>query len=133
MPIVLADGAEVWDDAVGNSYRRIRVQSNSDDEAIFSAKLTPVAARGGRLISYRYVIEKADSLPKSIRSEHEKIWLVISRAEVLQLFIALDPTEEPAAERFARAVGTISRGTAARAWEILRFLQRRFGRCEHLA
>lgn len=109
---LLADTAEVWDDRlweirIGPDYALNLI---SDDEAIFllGHELTHVAARSGRLKQFVENVTETARLSAGVEpteDRREELASDFTGAEVLKRFIALYPTEEPEAERFARAVG----------------------------
>jgi hypothetical protein len=122
---LLADSAEVRDDRlseirIGPDYA---LNLTSDDEAIFllGHELTHVAARSGRLKHFiDNVTETARSSAsvESTEDQQEDLACDFTGAEALKRFIALYPTEEPEAVRFARVVGYGSPSVRlARAWE----------------
>jgi hypothetical protein len=94
----------------------------SDDEAILllGHELTHVAARGGRLNQFIKNVTETARLSASVdtaEEQREDLACELTGAETLKRFIALYPTEESAAVRFARAIGYESSAVRlARAW-----------------
>jgi hypothetical protein len=121
----LGDRAEVWDERlweirIGPGYA---LSLTSDDDAIFllGHELMHVAARSGRLNQFIENVAENARLSASVEpteNQREELACEFTGAEVLKRFIALYPTEEPEAVRFARAVGYESHSVRlARAWE----------------
>jgi hypothetical protein len=108
----LSDSAEVWEGdlsviRVGPDYAACLT---SDDEAmlLLGHELTHVAARSGRL---RHFIESVNEVARESVSlkldkvQKEELTCDFTGAEVLKRYIALYPTTQTSAGRFARAFG----------------------------
>lgn len=95
----------------------------SDDEAVLllGHELTHVAARGGRLQSFIEGVSRVARQSGDLSLDpvqQEELACDFAGAEVLRRFIALRPTGQAGAERFARAFGYQSRPERlARAWQ----------------
>jgi hypothetical protein len=109
---LLANSAEVWEERlweirIGSDYALDLI---SDDKVILllGHELMHVAARGGRLHQFIENVTETAGLSASVEpteDQREDLACEFTGAEALKRFIALYPTEEAAAARFARAIG----------------------------
>jgi hypothetical protein len=121
----LGDSAEILDHRlteirIGPEYA-LALTSNDEAMLLLSHELTHVAARGGRLDRLIENVTEMTRLSAHVEptvKQKEDLVCEFIGAKVLKRFIALEPTDEPDAERFSRAFGYVSPSERlARAWD----------------